>query len=348
MFQGKTLEQLASEVTRQKQVKQDFIADTRNMSVIVGSEEFTLQTEAGDYAVNDHASKQIATRLEIPSRHFERLKTRHPDLLENTVNTLFTREPQSRMIRTLDGNARAFLSNRYKRLDNYEILSTALETLGNMDTEMTVASCEVTDTRMYLKAVFPRMEGEVKVGDAVQSGLQITNSEVGNGSVNIVPFINRLVCLNGMTSATKGNSYSRTHLGAKQSDTLHYQQDTLDADTRAILLTMRDHIAAVSSPEAFQQILEQMQQTTANRITGNPAKAVEMLGDTLKLTEQEQGNVLTSLIEGADLSQWGLLNAVTDASKKAGDYTRASDMEALGGKVLELNATQWRNIAEAA
>ena len=64
------------------------------------------------------------------------------------------------------------------------------------------ASCEVTENRLYVKAVTDRLQREVKsrrVGDVVEAGVMISNSEVGLGSVLVTPFAHFLVCLNGMT-----------------------------------------------------------------------------------------------------------------------------------------------------
>ena len=37
-----------------------------------------------------------------------------PELLAQNLNCWFTKEPAQRMLRTLDGTARAYLSNRYR------------------------------------------------------------------------------------------------------------------------------------------------------------------------------------------------------------------------------------------
>ena len=47
----------------------------------------------------------------------------------------------------------------------------------------------MTDERMYIKVVNPRLETEVVPGDVVQSGILITNSEVGMGSMAVQPLV---------------------------------------------------------------------------------------------------------------------------------------------------------------
>jgi len=50
-----------------------------------------------------------------------------------------------------------------------------------------IESCELTDTRMYIKVVNERIQTEVVPGDIVQAGILISNSEVGMGSVSVKP-----------------------------------------------------------------------------------------------------------------------------------------------------------------
>jgi hypothetical protein len=48
-----------------------------------------------------------------------------------------------------------------------------------------------------------------------------------------------------------------------------------------------------------------------------------------------------------ELTKYGLMQAVTRASQDADDYDRASELEQLGGQIIELAPSQWRIIAEA-
>ena len=48
------------------------------------------------------------------------------------------------------------------------------------------------------------------------------------------------------------------------------------------------------------------------------------------------------------MSGYGLVNAVTHYSQQVEDYDRATEFEALGGRLIELPAGEWRALAEAA
>ena len=125
MKAGLTLNEMAAEITRQHAMKADYLVDTRRMQMEpAGSQLFlNLLDENGNMAVeplevNQIAHRQIGTGLNIPAAFYDRMLESHPDLLAHNVNTLFQRESSTRMLRTLGGTARAFLSSRYRRIDN--------------------------------------------------------------------------------------------------------------------------------------------------------------------------------------------------------------------------------------
>lgn len=99
------------------------------------------------------------------------------------------------MIRILDGNVRAFLSDRYRRIDNLELLEAVLPIIKEMK-RTEIISSEVTPTNMYIKVINKKLKAQVGLNDIVQAGLVISNSEVGLGSLKVEPLIYRLICKN--------------------------------------------------------------------------------------------------------------------------------------------------------
>jgi hypothetical protein len=43
-----------------------------------------------------------------------------------------------------------------------------------------------------------------------------------------------------------------------------------------------------------------------------------------------------------------VVNAVTHCSQEASDYDRATELEALGGRLVELSTSEWQTLAQAA
>ena len=83
-------------------------------------------------------------------------------------------------------------------------------------------------------------------------------------------------------------------------------------------------------------------------MTGKPDEVIEVLCAKVGMSETEKGGVLRSLIEGGDLSAWGMINAITAQAHTSKDYDRAVELEAAGGQLLELPNSEWMRILEAA
>lgn len=355
MNTGLTLQEMAAELQRREDAKRDFVADTRQLEVIPthspnGTSGFDISIgRAESYPITHHALRQIESRLQVPAPFADRLANKHPDMLAYTLNQLFQREPERRMLRTLDHKARAFLSDRYRLLDNFDLAQAVLPLLMDQP-DARIVSTQFTDTRFYIKALFPRIEREVEVGDPVQSGLVISNSEVGSGSLSVQPLVYRLVCKNGMISSYGGQRkyhVGRAHGSEAEAFEL-YRDETLQADDKAFWLKVQDVVRATMDESKFETIVRKMAETKGQPITGSPVKAVEELTKTLSLTQGEGENVLQHLIRGGDLSRYGMLNAVTRSAQDVEDYDRATELEAAGGRIIELAKSDWEVIAQAA
>lgn len=316
MKTGLTLEQLAAEITRQQSAKEDYVVNTGNLRLESYGPELTLRVLDSDGAdriepleIGDIAHRQIGTHLSIPAKYYERMRSEDPGLLAHNVNTWLERTPAQRMIRVLDGKARAYLSNRYLRMDNYSIASAVLPILAEIP-DVRIESCQITDSRMYIKAVNPRLQEDVTPGDTVQAGVVISNSEVGLGSVNIQPLIYRLVCSNGMVvndAATKRNHIGRA-TDAEENFQL-YSEKTLAADDHAFLLKVQDTVRAAAEEARFAQVVGMMREAAAIPMnTADVPGVVKLASRQFGLTDSEGEGILQHLIEGHDLSLYGLSN----------------------------------------
>lgn len=351
MIKGLSLSELAARIEANRELKQDYIAPTSAVRLAVQSDGAVVaQNEhIGSLPIQPFAHTQIAEKAGVPTRYYDRMLKDAPDLLADNVNRWFSRFPadDKRMVRTLGGDMRAFLSNRYQRIENEEIATAALTALSEESVE--IVSSEVTERRMYIQVATPRLEGEVKKGDVVRAGVSISNSEVGSGAVSVQPFIYRLVCLNGMTvPARAGEGYRAFHIGRPEHEFGVMADDTRELSDRAQLLQVRDFVRAALSDATFQRTMDKMKALTEGRIEGDPAKAVEVLAKKVGATEHERGGILRSLIEGGDLSAWGLLNAVTHQAHTIKSYDRAFEFTQAGGALLDLPRSEWRQVLEAA
>jgi len=355
MMYGRSLQDLALEIERQKNAKADYLADTRQLSMTVFPNIATTEYEPrlslgtnGDtieLAVNEIAHGQIASHTGIPYRYYNRMQKSDPELLAHNVNTWFNREPQTRMVRTLDGTARAFLSDRYRRIDHAEIAEAVLPMIGDMP-GATVESCQLTDKKMYIKVLNPRIQTEIVPGDVVQSGLLISNSEVGLGSVAVLPLVYRLVCSNGMIAADNGQR--KFHVGrANEADDNYeiFRSVTIEAEDKAFVLKLQDIVRATADSVQFERIVNVMRTAADARMTSpDIPKVVQLASRAFGITENEGKGVLDHLIRGSDLSLYGLANAVTRTAQDVGNYDRSTELEMTGWDLMNMSRAEWNRI----
>jgi hypothetical protein len=352
MRNGRTLVQLAQELERQLATKKDLVlhssmmrhetSDQGDTSLIVD------HPDGGNFAVTELARRQLAGKLSIPYAYFERMRTEQPTLLDSNVNTWLQCDEGRKMLRTLDGQARAVLSDRYRRLDNYDLANAVIPILRTLD-NMRFESVELTDTRMYLKVVVPPLAYTMSPGDVVQAGIVITNSEVGHGTLSVQPLLYRVVCSNGLIVPDR--ALRKTHIGralaGDDGDVKVYQDDTLRADDKAFFMKVRDVEQATVTETAFLEVARRLQATMGVRLAGDPVRSVEVLADRYAMSDGERAGVLRHLVQGGDLSGYGLVNAVTHYSQEVVDYDRATEFEEIGGRLIELTPKEWAELTTA-
>lgn len=351
MKTGRTLTELAQELDRQASAKKDYLVDSTKLTMSFNDGKHTLmmRNEEKRYrnilGITDIAHQQIATHLGIPMKYYNKMREENPDLLPTNVNSWFNQTPTTRMVRTLDGDARALLSDRYRRIDHAEIMQTVFPILQEMP-GIRIESCEVTDAKLYLKVINPRVQADVAVGDVVQSGLLISNSEVGLGSFCVTPLMYRLVCTNGMV--VNDSKVRKYHIGRGNEsgeDYSLYRNDTLEADDRALMLKVRDTVRAAVDQTHFDRVVAMMRDAKEAKITTRHIPdMIELASSDFNLSKKESSSVLDCLIRNGDFTLYGVANAVTQAAQGVESYDRSTDMEAIGFNVLAMPPAQWKRL----
>lgn len=302
----------------------------------------------GEFPIRPIAHEQIASRTGIPNKYYEAMRVAAPDLLVTNVNHWFHAADNKRMVRTLDGKARAFLSDRYRPLDNLDLARVTLPLLSKMGVR--VESSELTEKRLYIKAVTEKITAEVRKGDVVQAGIVVSNSEIGMGSVKVEPMVFRLVCTNGLI--INDAAMKKYHVGRAGAEgdlaSEFFRDETRKADDKAFWMKVRDVVEGSFQADVFNRWVDRMRDATERIIDVNPVGVVEVVRRDHALDEAAGSDILQHLIRGGDLTQYGLLNAVTRASQDVPDYDRATELERLGGEILSLEDGEWNRLLAGA
>lgn len=359
MKTGKSVVELATEIQRQSKAKKDYLAPLSTVTVTPQAE--VVVKDIGTFGMNDHFQGQMAGYLDYPIAFFKRSRDEHRQQWSDLVNAMLQSKPrEDRMIRTLDGNGRAFLSNRYRPIDNEDLAEVVLNMVYERRNQSdptdtygwTVAAGEITETKLYIKILTPMVKA-LKVGDIVQSGLIVSNSEVGAGALTIDRLLYRLVCKNGMIMPDSG--MRKHHLGSALSsggnDNVRelFSGETLRQSDKALLMQTRDVMRSVMNEKHFGALVDRFAATIGQKIEGDVPKAVEVLGKRVGLTEAEGKSVLDLLIKQGDgLDRFGIVNAITATAKRDDvNFDRAVELERIGSEVIDLPQSAWKLIAEA-
>lgn len=365
MKTGKTLVELAQEIERQRESRVDYIAPTERLALAPTAEQADVEmiglTATGDgLALNDLAHRQLGTHVGIPAVYYDKMRSAAPALLATNANHWLHANPEKRMVRTLDNRVRAFLSDAYRPLENSDLAEAVLPVLLNLDIE--VISCEITERRLYIKAVDRAINRDIPTGknrmgdgshvifDTVSPAIVISNSEVGSGALSVETAVWTRACTNLAIFAQR--SLRKYHVGGRHQiadNLVHLLSDhTRKLTDQAVWAQVGDVVRGAFDEAKFDASLDEMRGMEQQRIEGDPVKVIDLAAKTLDIRELEKPSILRHLIEGGDLSRYGLFNAITRTAEDLPDYDRATDFERMGGKLIELAPTDWKRIAEAA
>jgi len=346
-----SFEGLVRELDRQQKAKRDFIADSGKVEMNNDNNELRLNLYNGNgdpqesFEIRETAHEQIAGKLQIPKTYYDRMAADSPELLTTNVNHWLHEEPKRYMVRTMDGQARALLSNRYRPLDNYDLAQAALPVLAQYrDDGLQIRDCGLTDRRLYIKATVQSLKAEVTVGDVVEAGIVISNSEIGCGSLRVEPMTFRLVCLNGMISAT---SIRQTHLGRKLGEyddsVEEYFTDRTKALTdQAFWHQIQDVVkGTLGNGDWIKSEVIKYREAKEREIARPKSEVIEIVQKKHGFSNNEGEGILENFIKSGDFTLWGLANAVTRTAQDAGNYDRRIEMERIGNNIVELPKNEY-------
>jgi len=351
MKKGMSLETLAKTTNIHRKVCTDLLVNTKNVSLIGEHPTLCIRDQDTDFFqsanITDWTHQQIAESLGIPVAYYRRMMSESMPLLNTNVNHWLQSEPKDRMVRLICKDkvhvyARAWLSPRYRRLDNWDVLDTVLPVFN--DHHMEIVSCNVSESFMHIKALFFDLAADLgEVGDTVRAGIAIRNSEIGKSRLVIAPLMERLVCKNGMVFddfATK-----QVHLGKRieRDDPIAelYTDETLNADDHAFWLKVRDTVKAALTPERFVELVNQVKATKEVPIPVRGLEGVRNITRKIGVNKDGQESILDRLINKEGLSQFGLAQAISAEANVHDDYDAASQLEVEAGRLLTMTPNQF-------
>jgi len=336
------------------------------------------------YSVSEVADDGFSTRLLVP-REFLR-RTRHGgrsgktnvaangQLYDALVNlSLAPQGNKPYLLRLLtgdvldaegrkvaDGYIRAFLTNGYRAIDNFDVLVATLE--GIRAAGINPASLqmvgELTERKMHVRIHAPEVSvmardllenyrspyrdsetGKYLTGaecPEIYAGLTLTNSETGHGSYGLTPQSIIRVCRNGQTWTT--DVRREVHQGERlEEGAVKWSASTQAKHLELIRAKAADTVRHFLSVEYLQEKVDGMREKAGVPIDEEATEAaVTVVAKECSFTDAEAASVLKDFGFGGDYTVGGMVQAVTSAAQRTADPERQFAMESATEKVYSL------------
>ncbi len=155
-----------------------------------------------DLVLTPYALNQLLARLDIDKRTYFRYPATIQNMMANWSIQNDTKVDRSVLLRIIDNAmVRSLHGSGYTAIDNVELI----ENLIPFCPEGSRVTCaQNDDMTTHLSVVFPNTATEVKVGQVMESGIYVRNSEVGLSSVTIASYQFIGLCANGSVGGGDG------------------------------------------------------------------------------------------------------------------------------------------------
>jgi len=282
--------------------------------------------------MHPHAFRQVAERAGVPTQYAEALNGGEEwqrALLRHTLAESYQHAAGRYLVRSVKGEMRGFLSDRFRRLD----VRPLLETFVSEATARGAVPFEglASDVRVQLKALIPTPV-EVVPGEWVALGAEWANSDYGAGKYRLALFILRVLCINGLVGS---DLISQVHLGGRLDSRLEYSRRTYELDTATMRSATRDLVKVAFSEETRQAQIGKIREVAAKQIDAghlarNWGKALTK-DELAKVREAYEGPDVENLPPGP--TAWRATQALAWVARTLPDDRRL-DLERLAGQSL--------------
>ncbi|MEE1737078.1 DUF932 domain-containing protein [Streptomyces sp. BE147] len=304
--------------------------------------------------------EQAGAKLLIPVGYLKRTRREHVGLYDANINGWLGSAPERMfMVRTLQdrscgtGVARALMSDRYKVMDNLDVLAAALQGIRQAGHPVEAPVCDLSDRRMYVRIEAPQIAVAAREmlkdyrspfsGQSgaelptVHAGLVISNSEVGCGRVSITPRAVFEVCSNGLT-ITK-DTMQAVHVGAKLDEgTIDWSVPTQTKELELITSKTADAVAHFLSHNYVEQVIDDLTKQATTEIR-DPGATVKEVTKQLGIPAETADAIFRHFIKGGQTTAGGVMQAFTSVAQTVKDADAAHTLESKALEALALAAS---------
>ena len=281
---------------------------------------------------------QMADILGINRKYYNRMRAEYPELLDVNVNGWLRREPNTSqwLLRAYVSDddswnvVRAILSDRYKAIDNFDILLATTAAIQETGKNVVVESCDLTEGRMQVRFYCPSAMADASAllrnyrppegtsrhtilapgaDDGIIGGFVISNSETGQGAFSLQPRLLQPRCMNGLI-ITK-DRVRKLHLGGVlQTGEVNWSEATVQKSLELVMSQVKDAVAQFLTTDYVTGVLADLMQYSRIPLS-HPVEAVTNTCSHLGMSEEQADAVLAAFIQAGQTSVYGITNAIT-------------------------------------
>jgi hypothetical protein len=319
----------------------DFLVPSRKLS-FTNNGKVSLEFKDEKMGLHTNAINQLASRFGLSAKDLQREangKKWERDVFASRMNEYGLNAPRKNvLVRKVKDQAKAVLSDRYRIINTAAIFAAFLKAAA--DTGAVLVDAVHGDLRDFLEVIHPEViEIPTEKNGIIYYGMgaQIRDSGFGVGKFDVRIMGLNVVCLNGLT---RDSVMQQVHLGSRleSQHQISFAEETIEADTKARSLAVRDTMKSLFSRENFTR--ERQRVTDATEIEldfpeeikklpkmGFHKSEVDLLTKTLMEANPEDG------IQGKN-TLWKLAQGMTAVANKVEDKERKRDLQDMASGML--------------
>ncbi len=315
-------------------------------SLFIDNNTLAIRNRDLNFKILPWAKRQLAWKLQVPIRFYNRLEKLYPDLLNTILTTMLRKSQERYLVRTLNGEVRGILSDRFKAYESYDVFTTVIDHALKINENIIFKSAYITDLFIELELVDKSRQYEIDINgkpDVYYPGISVINSEVGYRAFEINVLLWRQVCSNGLIVPAFGKKLRKIHIGKKIVDEEYWNEDVIE-ENKILLSKIDDLLNSAFDSNNINKVLQKLSEYSTQPILAT-IKFFDASQRVLGLTDQEKDLVWQNL---ESKTRFGFINAMTRTAqyytgienKKPSERLR---LEELAGELL-INDHYWTEI----